>query len=48
LTREFADSAPLFDGLESGASGIPERRYQIIKTSADLDKLIRKLWEIEH
>ncbi len=48
LTREFADSAPLFDGLESAASGIPERRYQIVKTSADLDKLIRKLWEIEH
>jgi len=48
LTREFADSAPLFDGLESAVLGIPERRYQIIKTSADLDRLIRKLWEIEH
>jgi len=48
LTREFADSAPLFDGLESAVLGIPERRYQIIKTSADLDKLVRKLWEIEH
>ena len=48
LTREFADSAPLFDGLESAVLGIPERRYQTIKTSQDLDKLVRKLWEIEH
>jgi DNA polymerase-1 len=48
LTREFADSAPLFDGLESAVLGIPERRYQIVRTNADLDKLIRKLWEIEH
>jgi DNA polymerase-1 len=48
LTREFADSAPLFDGLESAVLGIPERRYQIVKTIGDLDKLVRKLWEIEH
>ncbi len=48
LTREFADSAPLFDGLEAVGSSIAERRYQIVKTSADLDKLVRKLWEIEH
>ena len=46
LTREFADSAPLFDGY---GERIVEttRRYQIIKTREDLDKLIRKLWEIE-
>ncbi len=48
LTREFADSAPLFDGLESAVLGIPERRYQKITSRADLDKLIRRLWEIEH
>ncbi len=48
LTREFADSAPLFDGLEAAALGIPERRYQIITKREDLDKLTRKLWEIEH
>ncbi|CAN5843673.1 DNA polymerase I [soil metagenome] len=48
LTREFADSAPLFDGLESGVLGIAERRYQRITKREDLDKLIRKLWEIEH
>lgn len=48
LTREFADSAPLFDGLEAAVSGISERRYAIIKTRPDLDKLIRRLWETEH
>lgn len=48
LTREFADSAPLFDGLESAVLGIPERRYSIINTRPDLDKLIRRLWETEH
>ncbi|MDQ6788430.1 MAG: DNA polymerase I [Acidobacteriota bacterium] len=48
LTREFADSAPLFDSLESAVLGIPERRYSIIKTRPDLDKLIRRLWETEH
>jgi DNA polymerase-1 len=48
LTREFADSAPLFDGLESAVNGVRERRYQLITKREDLDKLIRKLWEIEH
>jgi DNA polymerase-1 len=48
LTREFADSAPLFDGLESAVLGIPERRYQKISNIGELDKLIRKLWESEH
>jgi DNA polymerase-1 len=48
LTREFADSAPLFDQLESAVLGIPERRFQIINTRADLDKLIRRLWETEY
>ncbi|HXH70249.1 MAG TPA: DNA polymerase I [Pyrinomonadaceae bacterium] len=46
LTREFADSAPLFD--EKGGRIVEtERRYQIIKTREDLYKLVRKLWEIE-
>lgn len=51
LTREFADSAPLFAGLDDNGNQPlvkTERRYQIIKTREDLDKLIRKLWEIEH
>jgi len=46
LTREFADSAPLFD-QDGGRIVETERRYQIIKTREDLDKLVRKLWEIE-
>jgi DNA polymerase-1 len=44
LTREFADSAPLFDGLET-AIVEPEKRYQKISMREDLDKLIRRLWE---
>jgi DNA polymerase I len=50
LTREFADSMPLFSGLDGAGAPIvqAERRYSIIKTQADLDKLIRKLWESEH
>ncbi|MGI8494415.1 MAG: DNA polymerase I [Pyrinomonadaceae bacterium] len=48
LTREFADSAPLFDQLEMANTVQPEKRYQIIKTREELDKLIRRLWEIEH
>ncbi|MFN2500317.1 MAG: hypothetical protein ABR557_14650, partial [Pyrinomonadaceae bacterium] len=46
LTREFADSAPLFDGLE-GAIVQPEKRYQIITKREDLDKLVRRLWEAD-
>ncbi|HLM02087.1 MAG TPA: DNA polymerase I [Pyrinomonadaceae bacterium] len=48
LTREFTDSAPLFDQLESAVLGIAERRYTIINRREDLDRLIRKLWETEH
>lgn len=51
LTREFADSAPLFAGLDSEGNAPlvqVERRYQLIKTREDLDKLIRRLWETEH
>ena len=47
LTREFADSAPLFDGV--GAPVVETaKRYHLIKTRADLDALIRRLWETEH
>ncbi|MGI8470227.1 MAG: DNA polymerase I [Pyrinomonadaceae bacterium] len=51
LTREFADSAPLFAGLDgSGNAALVEtpRRYNLIQNREDLDKLIRRLWEIEH
>lgn len=47
LTREFAAATPLFDGLPKPVAET-ERRYQIINTREDLDKLIRRLWEIEH
>lgn len=48
LTREFADSTPLFDGLSDAPLVKTTRRYTIINTRADLDKLIRRLWETEH
>ncbi len=47
LTREFADSAPLFDGISAPVVET-ERRYHLIKTRDELDKLIRRLWETEH
>jgi DNA polymerase-1 len=46
LTREFADSAPLFE--ETGDKTRGERQYTIIKSRDELDRLIRKLWETEH
>lgn len=49
LTKEFADSAPLFAGLDNAGESIEsQRHYTIIDNRADLDKLIRKLWELEH
>ena len=50
LSREFADSMPLFSGLDGAGAPIvqTERRYSLIKTREDLDKLIRRLWETEH
>ncbi len=49
LTKEFADSAPLFAGLgDDGESLQRKKNYTIINNRVDLDKLIRKLWEIEN
>ena len=45
LTREFADSAPLFDMQPRETSA--EQQYSIVKTREDLDKLVRTLWEKE-
>ncbi len=47
LTREFADSAPLFAGLDDPTQADIGRQYKIIDNLDDLDKLVRKLWEIE-
>lgn len=45
LTREFADSAPLFDNLPEGT--VIDQRYEIVSTRTELDKLVRTLWEKE-
>ncbi len=42
LTREFSDAASSFD-----ATAAP-RRYRIIRKRAELDSLVRGLWEAEH
>jgi DNA polymerase-1 len=47
LTREFADAASLFEGMYDAPSKAVARQYAIINTREDLDKLIRRLWEIE-
>ena len=53
LTKEFADSAPsLFDSLpvdgdEAADNGRVEQKYEVVRTRAELDKLIRVLWEKE-
>ncbi|HEY2846608.1 MAG TPA: DNA polymerase I, partial [Pyrinomonadaceae bacterium] len=46
LTREFADSAPLFE--DTGGATRGERQYSVITTRDELDRLVRKLWETEH
>ncbi|HUF03728.1 MAG TPA: DNA polymerase I [Aridibacter sp.] len=48
LTREFADSAPLFSDLDvEGEEGL-DRKYELIDDRAGLDGLVRKLFEIEN
>ncbi len=46
LTREFADSAPLFDGADESGDRV-EQNYSLVRTREQLDKLIRTLWEKE-
>ncbi len=48
LMREFADSAPLFANLGNDSETVADRRYELIRDRAGLDRLIRKLWECEH
>ena len=47
LTREFADSATLFEKRKESTTETVETKYSIIDTREDLDKLIRQLWETE-
>jgi DNA polymerase-1 len=47
LTKEFADSAPLFDSLPTDGTERIEQKYTLVQTRSELDKLIRILWEKE-
>mgnify|MGYP001160181079 FL=1 len=48
LTKEFADAATLFDmhGRDEEAGRV-EQKYDVVRTPAELDRLIRTLWEKE-
>ena len=48
LIREFADSATLFESSETQKAKAAEQKYSVIDNRADLDKLVRQLWETEH
>jgi DNA polymerase-1 len=48
MIREFADAATLFDQADGRKPATVELSYSVIDNRADLDKLIRKLWETEH
>lgn len=47
LTKEFADSAPLFASLEGTSGEAIVQRYEVVNSREKLDVLIRKLWETE-
>src|SRR5437868_448636 len=49
LMTEFADTGGLFDNLPShtGGSKVVETKYSVITTRDELDKLVRRLFEIE-
>ena len=48
LTKEFSDAATLFDMHGDGATaGRVEQKYEVVRNRAELDKLIRTLWEKE-
>jgi DNA polymerase I len=48
MIREFSDSAMLFETSSEPKPGAVEQNYSIIDNRADLDELVRKLWETEH
>ena len=47
LTKEFADSAPLFDDLPDDGRVHVTQQYSLVRTREELDKLVRTLWEKE-
>ena len=47
LTREFADSATLFEKHKGPAGEAADANYSLISNRDELDKLIRQLWETE-
>ena len=46
-TKEFADSAPLFEGMGPTGGSAFEQEYELIRTRPELDRLVRRIWEKE-
>lgn len=47
LTKEFADSAPLFASNGGGETAIVEQKYTVVNDRKALDALVRRLWQAE-
>jgi DNA polymerase-1 len=48
LTKEFSDAATTMFDITSGEIAPETREYTLIQNRADLDKLVRLLWEVEY
>jgi DNA polymerase-1 len=48
LTKEFSDAAATLFDITAGEIAIEAREYTLIQNRAELDKLVRLLWEVEY
>jgi DNA polymerase I len=48
LIKEFSDAAATLFDIDSPGAGIETRDYKLVQNRAELDKLVRRLWEIEY
>ena len=48
LIKEFSDAAATLFDVTSGQPAVETRDYTLIQNRADLDKLVRRLWETEY
>jgi len=48
LTKEFSDAATTMFDITSGEIAVETRDYTLIQNRAELDKLVRRLWEVEY
>jgi DNA polymerase-1 len=48
LIKEFSDAAATLFDTDSPGAGIETRDYTLIQNRVELDKLVRRLWEVEY